>query len=100
MPHRKLNVSAQGFLESYAALLAAPSDDLAWSARLYVAGALARDGKRARANLELARIHASYPPLSAQAATDFRPAEETDWRAALKLARTTREKTELWRLVK
>ncbi len=87
------------FFDKHAALLAAPSDDLAWSARLYVAGALARDGKRARANLELARIHASYPPLSAQAATDFRPAEETDWRAALKLARTTREKTELWRLV-
>ncbi|MCE9577817.1 MAG: hypothetical protein K8W52_32080 [Deltaproteobacteria bacterium] len=87
------------FVDKNASLLASPSDDLAWNARLYAAGALSRDGKRARANLELARIHANYPPLSATAANDFRPAEETDWRASLKLAKTAREKTELWRLV-
>jgi hypothetical protein len=90
---------AVGFFDKNQAVLAGPSQDRAWNARLYVAGALARDDKKARANLELARIHAGYPPLSAAAALDFRPAEEVDWRASLKLAKTAREQAELWRLV-
>ncbi|HSK00359.1 MAG TPA: hypothetical protein VK932_03920, partial [Kofleriaceae bacterium] len=79
--------------------LAGPSADLAWRARYYVAGALMRDKKRARANLELARVHAGYPPLAGAAVQDFQPAEEADWRETLRLAAGAREKALLWRLV-
>jgi hypothetical protein len=82
-----------------AAVLAAPSNGLASRARYYLAGALARHDQRPRAALELARIHASYPPLAGAAAQDFHPKDDSEWRDALKLAKTTREKTELWRLV-
>lgn len=85
--------------EKQAAQLAAPSQDLAWRARYYQAGALIRSGQRARGNLELARIHAGYAELSGPAANDFRPLEEADWRESLRLARTAKEKVELWRLV-
>ncbi len=85
--------------EELAKPLAAPSNDLAWRARYYVAGALMRAGARARANLELARIHAGYPALAGPAANDFRPVEETDWRESLRLAKGAKEKAELWRLV-
>ncbi|HRC55610.1 MAG TPA: hypothetical protein PKU97_06790, partial [Kofleriaceae bacterium] len=85
--------------EQHAAQLGAPSQDLAWRARYYAAGALLRLGQRARANLELARIHAQAPPLAGLAANDFRPVEESDWRESLRLAKTVRDKTELWRLV-
>lgn len=81
------------------ALLAGPSQDLAWRARYYAAGALMRTGQRARGNLELARVHAGYSPLAGVAANDFRPMEEGDWRESLRLARTPKEKAELWRLV-
>ena len=87
------------FFDKNTTVLAGPSADLAWRARHYLAGALARKGLKGRANLELARIHAGYPPLSGIAAQEFQPMEEVDWRESLKLARTTREKTELWRLV-
>jgi hypothetical protein len=85
--------------EKQAAQLATPSQDLAWRARYYQAGALMRSGLRARGNLELARIHAGYAALSGPAANDFRPMEEADWRESLRLARTVKEKVELWRLV-
>ncbi|MEO8699325.1 MAG: hypothetical protein ABI867_04750 [Kofleriaceae bacterium] len=81
------------------ALLVAPSNDLAWRARHYVAGALHRSGQKARANLELARIHGNYPALAGLAAQEFSPAEDRDWKDALRLAKTVRERTELWRLV-
>jgi hypothetical protein len=79
--------------------LAGPSQDLAWRARYYVAGALVRARNRARANLELARIHAGYGPLSGAAAEDFKPKEEGDWHESLRLARDARDKAALWRLV-
>jgi len=79
--------------------LAGPSQDLWWRARWYLAGALQRSGKRARGNLELARIHAGYPPLSGVAAEEFKPMEEVDWRASLALAKDAREKAVMWRLV-
>lgn len=81
------------------AVLAAPSNDLAWRARHYLAGALSRSGKKARANLELARIHGNYPALAGLAAQEFSPAEDKDWKDALRMAKTPRERTELWRLV-
>lgn len=79
--------------------LTAPSQDLAWRARYYRAGALRRQGDLSRSNLELARIHAAAPALSAVAAQDFRPQEDTDWQATLKLANDVHERTLLWRLV-
>ncbi|MBK9034720.1 MAG: hypothetical protein IPL61_26225 [Myxococcales bacterium] len=81
------------------ATFAGPSADLAARARYYVAGALRRKGDRARANLELARVHASAPALAGVTAQDFQPMEDQDWRATLALATTVRERTELWRLV-
>jgi tetratricopeptide (TPR) repeat protein len=60
---------------------------------------LMRKGQRGRANLELARIAAGYKPLAGLAALEFSPAEDSDWKDALRLARTVREKTELWRMV-
>src|SRR5688572_31672257 len=60
-----------------------------------LAGSLMRKGMRGRANLELARIAASYRPLAGLAALEFAPAEDADWKEALRLARTVREKTEL-----
>ncbi len=90
---------AVAFFDANAAALAGPSVDLRWRARYYVAGALAKDGLRGRANLELARITSGYQPLAGGAAGDFQPIEEKDWQATLGLARTVREKTELWRLV-
>jgi len=80
-------------------VLAGPSADLPWRARYYLAGALAHDQQRARANLELARVHAGYPPLSGAAVQDFQPQEEADWRATLKFARDAQERAMLWRLV-
>jgi len=80
-------------------VLAGPSADLPWRARYYLAGALAHDQQRARANLELARVHANYPPLSGAAVQDFQPMEEADWRATLKFARDAQERAMLWRLV-
>ncbi|HWU90241.1 MAG TPA: hypothetical protein VN253_23415, partial [Kofleriaceae bacterium] len=97
--YRRDWAGAIAFFDKNAAALAGPSTDLAWRARYYLAGALAHDKKLARANLELARIHASFPPLAGAAAQDFRPMEEADWRATLRLARDVREKTQLWRLV-
>ena len=91
--------TAIALFDHNASVLGGPSADLAWRARHYLAGALARNGNKGRANLELARIHGNYPPLSGLAAQDFHPAEDLDWRQSLRLARTVREKTELWRLV-
>ena len=58
--------------------LAGPSEDLRWRARWYLAGALQHAGKRARANLELARIHAGYAPLAGVAVEEFQPLEDGD----------------------
>ncbi|MEZ4398714.1 MAG: hypothetical protein R3B06_01750 [Kofleriaceae bacterium] len=88
-----------GRFDATAATLATPSADLAARARYYAAGALARLGDLARSNLELARVHAASSALAAVAAQDFQPMEDKDWRASLAMAKTTREQTQLWRLV-
>ena len=87
------------FHDKNAATLAAPSEDLKWRARHYLAGALRKDGKDERANLELARIHGAYMPLSGAAVHDFQPVDEADWKAALALAKDPKDKTALWRMV-
>jgi hypothetical protein len=87
------------FFDTTEKVLVTPSADLAGRARYYMAGALARSGKFARANLELARVNANFPLLAGSAEIDFKPKEDKDWREALRLAKTVREKTELWRLV-
>jgi hypothetical protein len=87
------------FFDRNSARLARPSADLAWRARYYAAGALRRSGALARANVELARVHAGSPALAPAAAQDFQPMEDADWKAALRLARTPREQAQLWRLV-
>jgi hypothetical protein len=90
--------NAVAFHDTHAATLAGPSTDLAWRARHYLAGALTRSDRRARANLELARISAGYKPLAGGAALDFHPMEDKDWHATLALARDVREQTALWRM--
>ena len=90
---------AVAFFDKSSARLERPSSDLAWRARYYVAGALRRSGNLARANLELARIHAGAPALAGVAAQDFQPMEEADWRESLRLARGVHEQAQLWRLV-
>nr|HEX4316761.1 hypothetical protein [Kofleriaceae bacterium] len=87
------------YVDKQAGLLAAPSQSLAWRTRYYLAGALRQQKDLARATLELAHIHASYPPLAGAAASDFHIDNDLDWRHALDLAKTTRDKTEVWRLV-
>jgi hypothetical protein len=87
------------FVDQHAAVLAGPSPALYWRTRYYLAGALTRAAQLPRAGFELAHIHANYPPLAGAAASDFHPQGDTDWRAALTLAKTPREQTELWRLV-
>ena len=79
--------------------LAGPSADLAGRARYYLAGALRASGDMARANLELARVHAAYPSLAGAAAQDFQPMEDQDWRATLAMAKDDHERAALWRLV-
>jgi hypothetical protein len=91
--------AAIAFHDRNAAVLAGPSRDLAWRSRHYLAGALSRKGAKGRANLELARIGTNYKPLSGLAAIEFQPMEEADFRDSLRLAKTVREKTELWQLV-
>ena len=88
-----------GAFDARAAALAKPSTDLAGRARYYAAGALRQQGDLARANLELARVHAAAPSLAGVAAQDFQPMEDKDWKATLAMAKDVREKTELWRLV-
>ncbi len=91
--------AAIAFYDRNAAVLAGPSTDLSFRARHYLAGALARRNLRGRANLELARIGTNYRPLSGLAAQEFQPMEEADFRESMRLAKTVREKTELWQLV-
>lgn len=87
------------FYDRNTAVLAGPSQDLAWQARHYLAGALNRKGSKGRSNLELARIGTNYPPLSGMAVQEFGPAEDADFKESLRLAKTLREKTELWQVV-
>jgi len=87
------------FSDANAATLGGPSASLRWRSRYYVAGAHWRTKRYARANLELARIHAAYPPLDSATIRDFHPMEDADWRATLALAGTAREKAELWQMV-
>jgi len=87
------------FYDRNTAALSGPSQDLAWRARHYLAGALSRRGTKGRANLELARIGANYRPLSGLAVLEFKPSEDADFKESLKLAKTIREKTELWQMV-
>ena len=97
--YRKEWAKAVSYFDANLATLSAPSEDLKWRARYYTAGALRKDGKAARANLELARIHAGYYPLTGLAIQYFRPAEEADWREALKLAKDKGDKAAMWRMV-
>ncbi len=97
--YRRDWAGAIGFHQQQGGALAAPSSDLAWRARYYLAGALRRTGDLARANLELARVHVGSPALAGAAAQDFRPMEDVDWRQTLRLATSVREQTQLWRLV-
>ncbi len=89
----------ESLFDTSSATLLAPSKDLGFRARYYYAGALLKDNKRARANVELARIAADDPALAGVAMRDFQPMEDADWKKALALATTTRDKTALWRLV-
>lgn len=91
--------AAIAFFDKNTATLSAPSEDLKWRARFYAAGALRKDGKAGRANLELARIHAGYYPLAGAAVFDFKPAEEADWKESLRLTKDPKEKAALWSMV-
>ena len=62
------------------------------------AGALARTKQVAAANALYSQIFASYVPLKKSAYLSFRPQEESDWTQTLALARTPREKAQLWQL--
>jgi hypothetical protein len=97
--HRQDWDGAVRFHDANASTLAGPSVSLRWRARYYLAGAHWRAKRYAQANLELARIHAAYPPLDSATIRDFHPMEEKDWQATLALATTVREKTELWQMV-
>lgn len=79
--------------------LKAPSEDIAFRARHYLAGALRRSGDVAGANLELARIYAGSKVLAGRAASDFHPQEDADWQAALKQAGDTQTRALLWHMV-
>lgn len=79
--------------------LKAPSDDLAWRARHYLAGALRRTGDVAGANLELARIYEGSKLLAGRAASDFHPQEDADWQAALQQAGDLQTRALLWHMV-
>ncbi len=97
--YRKEWAAAVTYYDRTVATLSAPSEDLKWRSRFYVAGALRRDNRAARGNLELARIHAGYFALSGAAILDFRPAEDADWKDALKLAKDPKDRAALWRMV-
>ncbi len=85
--------------DAHAAVLAKPSRDIQWNARHYLAGALLRNGQRGRANLELARIAGNYAPLAGAAVFEFAPKDEADWKEALRLATSVKDKIALWRVV-
>ena len=87
------------FFDKYQGVLAGPTAAMQYRARYYLAGALAHENQLPRAVLELARVDATYAARAGAAAGDFRPKSDTEWREALKLAKTPREKAELWRLV-
>ena len=91
--------AAIAFFDKNKAALDAPSADISARAHYYVAGALRRNGNVGRSNLEFARVFAASKALAGAAAEDFKPMEEADWREALKLAKTPRERAELWQLV-
>lgn len=97
--YRKEWAKAVTFFDGNLATLATPSEDLAWRARYYIAGALRKDGKAPRADLELARIHAAYYPLTGLAIQDFKPADDAEWKDALKLAKNKADKAAMWRMV-
>lgn len=59
-----------GFLKEHEAALAAPSSSLHWRSRMYRAGLL-RQVDTAAANLECARVAASYPLLAEMAANEI-----------------------------
>ncbi len=88
--------SVVDFFDRNAGALSSPARSLLFRARYYTAGALMRTGRRARANLELARVAAGYPALSGPAAKDFQPMEDRDWKQSLRLASSDLERTELW----
>ena len=90
---------AIAFYDANLATLSAPSADLTWRARYYIAGAARHDDKPSRANLELARIFAGYQPLTGLAMLDFRPVDDKEWQATLGLAKDPKEKAALWSMV-
>ena len=97
--YRREYAAVEKMFDTSGPSLLAPSPDLAFRARYYYAGALRHEDKRARANVELARIAADDPALAGFAMRDFQPMEDVDWKKALALTTTTRDKTALWRLV-
>jgi hypothetical protein len=78
--------------------LEAPSANLRWRARYYLAGAFRRNKDLAHANLWLARIFAGAPALASGAANDFQPMQQSDWQQTLALVESPQEKILLWRL--
>ncbi len=91
--------AAIAFFDKNKVALDGPSTDIAARAHYYLAGALRRNGNLGRANLEFARVFTASKALAGAAAEDFQPMEEADWRESLKLAKTPRERAELWQLV-
>ena len=70
-----------------------------WRALAYVAGAHYQARQYTDANVLFARIFDGFPPLRKTAYWSFHPQNESDWRQALELASTVREKTVLWQLL-
>jgi hypothetical protein len=63
------------------------------------AGALAKQKKTAEANYLYSRVYDESPELKASAYASFRPVQDEDWQATLKLARNPREAAILWQMV-
>ncbi len=63
------------------------------------AGAMAKQKKTADANYLYSRVYDESPELKASAYASFRPIQDEDWQATLKLARNPREVAVLWQMV-
>jgi hypothetical protein len=96
--HEEYDRSVQ-FFEARRASEFADGSSIAWRALGYSAGAHYKAGRYAQANYIYSIIFDRYPPLRLSAAWSFRPQEESDWRATLALATSSREKAVLWQLL-
>ncbi len=90
---------ALDFATRHEADLRSPSRGLRYRGEYYAAGALLRAGRRAEANLLLARIHTAFPALAEETLNDFQPREKADWSGTLALAKSREERIALWRMV-